>query len=147
MKSQNSRYIWIIYTVLQDASETVQNDSAHWRNIWAVTWDFQQCGMCDQQGPRPACAYAQSDQSLCWSLEYSMNFKLLTEQHLELLSLKGGCTGSSESTLVKMPHCWKPHVTAQIVNGTQNIAKWFDETYLSLCINSVWSFDIVSWRL
>ena len=26
---------------------------------------FQQCGMCDQQRLRPACAYAQSDQSLC----------------------------------------------------------------------------------
>ena len=36
-----------------------------------------------------------------------MIVKLLTEQHLELLSLKGGCTGSYESTLVKMPHCWK----------------------------------------
>ena len=36
-----------------------------------------------------------------------MNVKLLTEHHLEFLSLKGGCTGSSESTLVKMPHCWK----------------------------------------
>ena len=42
-----------------------------------------------------------------------MNFKLLTEQHLEFLSLTGGCTGSSESTLVKMPHCWKSHVMAQ----------------------------------
>ena len=30
-----------------------------------------------------------------------MNIKLLTEHHLEFLSLKGGCTGSSESTLVK----------------------------------------------
>ena len=29
-----------------------------------------------------------------------------TEHHLEFLSLKGDCTGSSESTLVKMPHCW-----------------------------------------
>ena len=27
-----------------------------------------------------------------------MNIKLLTEHHLEFLSLKGGCTGSSEST-------------------------------------------------
>ena len=35
-----------------------------------------------------------------------MSVKLLTEHHLEFLSLKGGCTGSSESTLVKMPHCW-----------------------------------------
>ena len=30
-----------------------------------------------------------------------MYVKLLTEHHLEFLSLKGGCTGSSESTLVK----------------------------------------------
>ena len=34
-------------------------------SIWATTWDFQQCGMCDQQSLRSACAYAQSDQSLC----------------------------------------------------------------------------------
>ena len=43
-----------------------------------------------------------------------MSVKLLAEHHLEFLSLKGGCTGSSESTLVKMPHCWKLHVTAQL---------------------------------
>ena len=42
-----------------------------------------------------------------------MNIKLLTELHLEFLSLKGGCTGSSESTLVKMPQYWKSHVAAQ----------------------------------
>ena len=41
-----------------------------------------------------------------------MSVKLLTEQNLEFLSLKGGCTGSSESTLFKKPHCWKSHVTA-----------------------------------
>ena len=39
----------------------------------------------------------------------------MTEHHLEFLSLKGGCTGSSESTLVKMPHCWKSHVVAHLV--------------------------------
>ena len=33
-----------------------------------------------------------------------MTFKLLTEQHLEFLRLTGGCTGLSESTLVKLPH-------------------------------------------
>ena len=47
------------------------------------------------------------------SLEYSTTVKLLTEHHLEYLRLEGGCTGSSESTHVKMPHCWKSHVTAQ----------------------------------
>ena len=47
-------------------------------------------------------AYAQSDQSLCLSLEYFMTVKLLPEHHLEFLGLKEGCTGSSESTPVKM---------------------------------------------
>ena len=44
-----------------------------------------------------------------------MSVKLLTEQHLEFLCLKGGCTGSPKSTLVKMSHCWKPNVMAQMV--------------------------------
>ena len=46
-----------------------------------------------------------SYQSLCQSIEYSMNVKLQTEHHLEFLSLRGGCRGSLESTHVKMPHC------------------------------------------
>ena len=85
-----------------------------WYN-WAVTWDFQQCGMCDQQRLRPACTCAQSDQSHCKPLENYMTVKLLTEHHLEFLSLTGGRTGSSESIHVKMPHCWKSHVTAQFM--------------------------------
>ena len=44
-----------------------------------------------------------------------MIVKLLTEHHLKFLSLKGVCAGSSESTLVKMPHCWKSHVAAQML--------------------------------
>ena len=43
-----------------------------------------------------------------------MSVKLLTEHHLEFLSLKGGCIGSCESTLVEMPHCWKSHAVAQM---------------------------------
>ena len=70
--------------------------------------------MCDQQSLRSACAYAQSDQSLCLSLEYPMSVKLLTEHHLRFLSLKGGCRGSPEPTLVKMVHCWKSHALAHI---------------------------------
>ena len=33
-----------------------------------------------------------------------MTFKLLALQPLEFLSYRGGCTGSSESTFVKMPN-------------------------------------------
>ena len=42
-------------------------------------------------------------------LEYAM-----AKQHnFQFVSFKGGCTGSTESTLVKIPHCWKFHVIAQ----------------------------------
>ena len=44
-----------------------------------------------------------------------MIVKLLTEHHVEFLSLTGGCRGSSESTLVKMSNCWKSHAAAQII--------------------------------
>ena len=44
-----------------------------------------------------------------------MSVKLLPEHHLEFLKLKGGCTGLSKSTPVKMPHCWKSHVMGQML--------------------------------
>ena len=54
----------------------------------------------------------------------SISVRLLTEHHLECLRLKGGCTGSSESTHVQMVHCWKSHVAAQIIylaSGKQKV--------------------------
>ena len=45
-----------------------------------------------------------------------MIVKLLTEHHLEFLSLKGGCIDSSESTLVKMSNCLKSHAAAQLLS-------------------------------
>ena len=44
-----------------------------------------------------------------------MIVKLLTEHHLEFLSLTGGCRGSYESTLVKMSNCWKSHAGAHYI--------------------------------
>ena len=44
-----------------------------------------------------------------------MSVKLLIKHHFEFLSLKGGCTGLSESTLVKIPNCWKSHVMSHCV--------------------------------
>ena len=52
-----------------------------------------------------------------------MTVKLLTENHLEFLSLKGGCTGSSESTIAKMPLCWKSHVAAHFLVKFLNLVK------------------------
>ena len=45
-----------------------------------------------------------------------MSVKLLTEHHLAFLSLKGGCRGSSESTLVIMSNYWKSHAAAHIIH-------------------------------
>ena len=44
-----------------------------------------------------------------------MIVKLLTEHHLEFLSIKGGYTGTSGSIHVKMPLCWKSHGAAQMI--------------------------------
>ena len=40
-----------------------------------------------------------------------MTVKLLTKYHLEFLSLKGGCTGSSESTHISKCHIIGNHVS------------------------------------
>ena len=55
------------------------------------------------------CATSKASDQPAHTLEYSMIVKLLTEHNLVFLSLKGDCKGSSESTHVKMPHCWKSH--------------------------------------
>ena len=65
---------------------------------------------------RPAKANTRSLIRAMLVAEYFMSDKLLTEHHYEFLSFKGGCTGSSESTCVKMPHCSKASVTAHITN-------------------------------
>ena len=52
-----------------------------------------------------------------------MIVKLLTKHRLEFLILKEGCTGSSESTHVKMPDCWKSQVTARVRVRTISTSK------------------------
>ena len=62
-----------------------------------------------------------------------MIVKLLTEHHLDFLSLKEGCRGSSKSTHVKMRYCWKSGVMAQmslIIKKKENHEK-------SLCLPDV----------
>ena len=43
-----------------------------------------------------------------------MIVKLLTEHHLEFLTLTGDRRGSSKSAYAKLPHCWKSHATAHM---------------------------------
>ena len=62
-----------------------------------------------------------------------MIVKLLNEHHLEFLSLKGGCKGLSESTLVKMSNCRKSHAGAHLfildifrdhLDTQESLVKW-----------------------
>ena len=53
-----------------------------------------------------------------------MSVNLLTEHRLEFVGLKTDCTGSSESTLDKMPYCWKSHVAAQFMSRCVRYAEY-----------------------
>ena len=70
--------------------------------------------MCDNQRLRPACAYAQSDQTLCLLLECSLTVKLLTEHHLEFLSLK---EAAQARLSLHMPKCHIVTAHIWIENG------------------------------
>ena len=85
-----------------------------------------------------------------------MSVKLLTEHNLELLCLKGGYTGSSESSHVTMPHCWKSPVTAHLYDvwsGLRlkdtidlNFQRWADTSCLSLAgPNKLLSLPLAIW--
>ena len=62
-----------------------------------------------------------------------MSVKLLTEHHLEFLSLKGGCRGSSKSILVKMSNCWKSNAAAHLRSKKTCISVKFNRTVGLLC--------------
>ena len=65
----------------------------------------------------------------------SILWLLLTERHLEFLSLKGGCRGLSESTLVKMSDCWKSHASARVSSPCFHWSVAFSgHTYLLLVL-------------
>ena len=67
---------------------------------------------------------------------------LLTEHHLEFLSFKGGCRGSSESTHVKMPHCWKSHALAHFVNKQSVKDRTVKILVASLAMNKIYPFSL-----
>ena len=63
-----------------------------------------------------------------------MSVQLLTEHHLDFLSTKRGCTGSSESALVKMPHFWKSNVVTHLIYTS--LPRQFQDINLKKVINS-----------
>ena len=52
---------------------------------------------------------------------------------MEFLGLKRVCTGWYGSTLVKMPHCWKSHVTAHLLFEIRNLYQSIAIIISTLC--------------
>ena len=50
--------------------------------------------------------------------------KLLIEHNSGFFSITGGCTGSSEYTLAKLPHYWKTHVAAHVPYARVLLVYW-----------------------
>ena len=66
-----------------------------------------------------------------------MNVKLLTKHDFDCLTLTGGYTGSSESNHVKMPHCWKSHVTAQMSKFEYRSFRDFNQDQFTMNLQAV----------
>ena len=64
-----------------------------------------------------------------------MIVKLLTEHHLEFLSLKGGCRGSSESTHVKIR--LSPHIVYHIIEYSLLEISCTGSNIFGVCAGSV----------
>ena len=62
-----------------------------------------------------------------------MSVKLLTEHNLEFLSLKGGFTGSYESTLIKVPHSWKSHANYSVFSSSATEGVLFMQVCETTC--------------
>ena len=76
--------------------------------------------MCDQQSLRSACEYSQSGQSLCYSLEHSMNVKLMTEHHLECPSLNEAVQARLSLLLSKCQNVGN-HMSGLMSDNVQNV--------------------------
>ena len=69
-----------------------------------------------------------------------MIVKLLTEHHLEFLSLKGGCRGSLESTCVKMSNCWKSHAGAHMSFKCLPSRLVLEKVLICILLNALFNF-------
>ena len=75
-----------------------------------------------------------------------MIVRLLTEHHLAFLSLKESCRGSSESTHVKMPHCWKSHALAHLSSTERNYLMFIKNVAYLLCLEGQ-PLTMPDWRV
>ena len=76
-----------------------------------------------------------------------MIVKLLVEHHLEFLSLKGGCRGWSESTLVKMSNCWKSHALAQLKDLSSREEAEYSAELQTLLETGEWILNVCTEKL
>ena len=72
--------------------------------------------------------------NILWVLSYWPN------SILEFLSSKGDWTGSSESTLFKIPHCWKSRGYSFVINSRKRVSSVLFQT------TDHWSFNFIMFK-
>ena len=88
---------------------------AVWSEPLLVAWIYFNCQATDCTSIRVSKLKSRLH-SLIWvyTCKNATLLEIMTVLQLEFLNLKVGFTVSSESTLVKMPHCWKSHIAAHV---------------------------------
>ena len=69
-------------------------------SIWAAPWENVSYVICEPQRRRSACAFAQSDQRLCFSLLRQYNISRFYSRNFKTLASFCGCAGRFVSGLV-----------------------------------------------
>ena len=84
--------------------------------IWASTRENLSSGICEQHSHRPACAFAQSDQCLCYSrcVKYNVQACLMYKRNFFFLASLCSWAGCFESHFVENPKDRFCHVTAHL---------------------------------
>ena len=98
--------------------------------------------ICDQQRRRSACASAQSDQRLCWSLPRYYNSSSFYSQNFKPLPSFYGCAGWFESYLVANPEDRFSHDEAHLMPSMVFVFLPY-----SMTKGSTWNWCVSSWSL
>ena len=93
-------------------------------NKWAVTWDFQQCGILtsvDSDKPvQPPFKLRNSK----WCLVSSLTVIGYLSDYQRLWSVCAYAQAGLSLCWSHKPHCWKSHVTAQITSKCRQTDRW-----------------------
>ena len=97
---------------------------------WASSREKLSSGVCEQQRRRPACASAQSDQRLCYSLFGKYHINACYKWNFNFLASHCSWAGWFESHFVGNPEDRFSHVAAQLLCLLKRLYSWYYDDVL-----------------